>query len=332
MKKRWVAVVTLIGIFSLGLIACKNENSEVEAEVQQEDLAAIEEQQNKIIAEYAAGVLMKYNAGSNSRVLRGEKLLIEEAKEEVKRAQEEKRQQLFEEYEKQKNDEEGKNTEVSTEKDGKIDGNSTESSRIEYLEDIASFIGTPSFSITYSGYEVTDSYLEDLVSFTIDAREGKVLLVTKFMVSNIGGQEEELDILSVAPEFKLKLGDKVTKAQQTMLLDDLAMYKGSFDNGETREMVLIFEIANETASSLGNMELSIKTAADEGRMLLEGGENILPIVNENVVTTEEVGEEVAEEDIDGDLEEVISEEAATEEGATVTTVGSNNNVIVEPAE
>ena len=324
MKKQWIVTAAAMGILSLSLTACKgDEISQADIQALKEEQAAIEEQQNKIIAEYAAGVLMKYNSGSNSRVLTGEKLLIEEAKEEAKKAQEEKRQQLFEEYEKEQKKEATDTKDSASTNEGKSGGSEKEIPQVQYVEDMSSLVGTSSFSIVYSGYEITDSYTEDLLSFTVDAKEGKVLLVTKFVVSNISGQEEELDVFSLEPEFRIKLSNKVRKAQQTMLLDDLSMYKGRIQAGEVKEAVILFEVSKEIADKLDNMELLIKTDAGEGRMLLEGTSGIVTLPEEELVVEEEtINEEISiEEDMVEESEETI-----------ITTVGSNNNIVVEPAE
>ena len=48
-------------------------------------LSSLWDEEQKMYAEYAAGVLMKYNAGTNNRVLEGQKLIQQEAKEEAQK-------------------------------------------------------------------------------------------------------------------------------------------------------------------------------------------------------------------------------------------------------
>lgn len=326
MKKRWITAAAVIGVCALGLTGCNEEGTEETAQVQQEDLAAIEEAQNKIIAEYAAGVLMKYNAGTNSRVLEGQKLLVEEKKEDAKKLQEEKRQQLFEEYEKEKT----KSDEASSQEDGNSAVSGGEVSKVAYINDMAAAMENSSFSITYSGYEITNSYKEDdgIISFSVDAKEGKMLIVSKFLVTNTGAQEEELNLLAAAPEFKAKLSGKVVKAEQTMLLNDLSMYKEVLKPAETKEAVILFEVPQETTAQLGNMELIVKINDKESRMLLESGQAPHPQIETEA--TSEVSQEA--EIIQEDSQEAEEETATEQEEVIITTVGSNNNVIVEPIE
>ncbi|MBR5579144.1 MAG: hypothetical protein IKW28_09155 [Lachnospiraceae bacterium] len=299
MKKQWLIAVAAISILAIGLVGCKKENAGIETEVQEaEDREAIEEAQNKIIAEYAANVLMKYNSGSNHRVLDGQKLLVEEGKEDAAKAQEERRQQLQEEYQKNEKEEQKQETTSSVASDSTFASESMESApEIQYISDMASVMSLPSFSIVYNGYEVADSYQEDLISFTVDAKAGKVLLITKFTVTNTSDQEEELNVLALAPEFKLSVGNRNIKAQQTMLLNDLSMYKEKIPAGESKEAVLIFEVGQEVAAASDNMELILNINDQAGRMQLEQLTVIAPeeVSEEPVVEGEEVMEpEVAE--------------------------------------
>ena len=299
MKKQWLIAVAAMSILAIGLVGCKKENAEVETEIQEvEDREAIEEAQNKIIAEYAADILMKYNSGSNYRVLDGQKLLVEEAKENAAKAQEEKRQQLLEEYQKnEKEDEKQESVSTAVSPSSSVSEGTESVPEIQYISDMAAAMSLPSFSIVYNGYEVADSYQEDLISFTVDAREGKVLLITKFTVTNTAAQEEELNVLALAPEFKLNIGNRNIKAQQTMLLNDLSMYKEKISAGESREAVLIFELDQEVASVSGNMELILNINEQTGRMQLEQLTAMSPVevAEEPVVEGEEALEsEVSE--------------------------------------
>ena len=70
------------------------------------EIQNLTDEEQKMYAEYAAGVLMKYNAGSNNRVLKGQKLIQVEAKEEAQAQQAARREQLAAEYEANKKDKE----------------------------------------------------------------------------------------------------------------------------------------------------------------------------------------------------------------------------------
>lgn len=343
MKKKWLAAVAVIGMSALGVTGCNKESETAVEEVEvltEEELAAMEEEQNKIIAEYAAGVLMKYNAGTNSRVLEGQKLAAAEAKEAAVRAKEERRKQLYAEYYEEETNE-AEEAESSSGSNNGGSGTKQAAETVNYIGDLSGAVDAPAFSITYSGYEVTDSYGGSDMFFTIDAAAGKSLLIGKFSAQNTGGQQEELNMLSKDIEFRLKFADRSVKAQRTMLLDDLTMFRGVLEAGEAKELVTVFEIPSEMISELGNMELVVENSGQRSNMILEGGSAVVPPQNDEISATNdpeviivdieeeessvpEVQEEMMPET--GTVEDVLEEES---DASIITTVGSNNSITIE---
>ena len=202
---------------------------------------------------------------------------------------------------------------------------------MNYINDLSTATGTEAFSIQYDGYEVTSSYsgMEDF--FTVEATPGKVLLVTKFAVTNISDQSENLNLYSAQTKFKLKLNEESYKAQQTLLLNDLSMYKEDLEAGATAQTVLVFEIPEASASNTGNMELKITVEDKESTMLLQGGSAVVNVKEEQ---SEEVTDLAAEYEAalqaeEANQEEVDSESGTMEEeksGGNVTVVGSNHSI------
>lgn len=299
MKKSKIIFFLIICILVTVLTGCSKKEAEdiVSVEVEEENMFGLTESEQMMYAEYAAGVLMKYNAGSNMRVLEGQKLINQEKKEQAAREQEERRQQLAAEYEANKKNDSNKNG--SSNSDGS--GGSSEGSGISYISDMAQATGMNAFSIVYDGYEVTDSYPnsgEDIL-MAMDATNGKLLMVTKYKVTNIVDQTENLDMFSKQAKFKLKLNGKSYKSQYTLLLDDLSMYKGDIDAGETIEGVLIFEIPEAEATNVNDMLLSVSVDGESSSMQLQGGSMVTL-----TETAEEIGTtEVSENEDDGTVEE-----------------------------
>lgn len=109
---------------------------------------------------------------------------------------------------------------------------------------IESYLGIPNYSISYSGYSLVDSYPEDGTDFffSMDAATSKKLLVVKFNVTN-NGSDGTLDIFSQNVTFKLDINGKgLSSVYKTMLEDDLSEYLGDFSAGQTKELVLIYEV------------------------------------------------------------------------------------------
>ncbi len=315
MKKMKLVSFLVICMFSTMIIGC---NKEKESEVvageeigsEEENMFGLTESEQKMYAEYAAGALMKYNAGSNMRVLEGKKLINQEAKEQAAKEQAEKRAQLAAEYEANKKNNSSKNESQ----------NSGQSSSggvgVSYISDMSQATGTDAFSITYDGYEITDSYPNsgDDILMAMDATPGKLLMVTKYKVTNISDRTENFNMFSKQGKFRLSLNGKRYKSQYTLLLDDLSMYKGELDAGEIIDVVLIFEIPESEASDVNDMVLSITVDGESSSMQLQGGSGVMNNVEKNEGQEENAFEteymDSVQESIDNELENTDFEEDA----------------------
>ena len=131
----------------------------------------------------------------------------------------------------------------------------------------------------------------------MDAREGKVFLVTKFSVTNISGRTENFNMFSKQGKFRISMDGERYKSQYTLLLDDLSMYKGDIDAGETIDMVLIFEIPQSAASNVNDMVLSITIDDQSSSMQLQGGSGVINAdINDQEEYVSEEDESVTESD------------------------------------
>lgn len=296
MKKNKLGFLLIICVASMMFVGCNKKEIEVVtgSEIEEENMFGLTESEQKMYAEYAAGVLMKYNAGSNVRVLEGQKLIDQEIKEQAAREQEERRQQLAAEYEANKKNNSNKNENSSS-------GSSSAGNSVSYINDMSVATGMDAFSIVYDGYEITDTYPNsgDDLFMAMDARDGKVFLVTKFAVTNIGGQTENFNMFSKQGKFRLNMNGERYKSQYTLLLDDLSMYKGDVEAGETIHTVLIFEIPEDVAANTNDMVLSISVDGTKSSMQLQGGSTATWIETaEEIGIVEEIAEEVETENVE----------------------------------
>lgn len=341
MKKNKLVSLLMISMSLAMLVGCNKEKEEVNAQIvveEERNMFGLTEGEQKIYAEYAAGVLMKYNVGSDMRVLEGRELVNQEAKEQAAREQAAKREQAAAEYAANAKKENDSKKEEQSSGNGSSKGES-----VSYISDMALATGNDPFSITYAGYEVMDSYPTSGkdVLLAIDAAPGKVFLVTKYSVTNNSSQTEELDMFSKQANFKIKLNGTNYKSQYTLLLDDLSMYKGEIDAGATMDTVLIFEIPEAAAYDMGDMVLSITAGDGTDYMQLSGGtaawtENAEPIEDEENVdseldgegteqsTTDEVTDDAEEEEQMEEDSDVL-EESESDDESTVTVVGSDRD-------
>ena len=254
MKKKKLLVAAIICSFGLMMAGCGG----------QELTLSLTEEEQKLVSGYAASVLMKYNVGSNMRVLSGEELTQAEIAEQAQKEKETRRQQLAEEY---RNAEQVSQTTNSMNTSG---GQSGTGETIAAIEDLGNFMALEDFSITYQNYEVTDSYgqMDDGLMMAMDATAGNKLLVAHFSVTNNTGEVRELDILSMGGRFRLTVDGKTLQSQYTLLLNDLSMYKGQIEAGVTMDMVLVFEISQEQEAA-ESMELIVNLNGQKGSIVLK---------------------------------------------------------------
>ena len=260
MNKKNLRRVISICMFSFLLTGC----------AQQYPNLSLSEGDQKLVTNYAVGILMKYNAGSNMRVLSGAQLEIAQIEETARLEKEARRQQLADEYAAgKKNDENAsQDSTITTVGSG---GEVSESSvaAVSTIGDLGSFLSMPDYSITYQYYEILDSYVstEDHSAMALEAGDGKRLLIAHFAVTNNGAEAAHLDVLSQDIDFRLVTGTKEVPAEFTLLLNDLSMYKGDVEAGSTLDTVLVFEVTDEEAA-VGGLQILVSMGSSEGSINL----------------------------------------------------------------
>lgn len=245
------------------MTACqKKDNSELSTQDADSNMFGLTEEEQNVYTHYAAGVLMKYNADTNMRVLEGNALTLQEAKEEKEKEQALRREQLKQEYEAKQNQQTD-----SSQSEGNVSGGFGEETT-PYITDMAEATGTDAFTIQYDGYETAYSYPEsgEDAILAIDATPGNVLLVTKFKVTNTSSETAFFDMFAKQPKFRITINGEVYKVQYTLLLNDLSMYAGEINGGETVDTILIFEVPEMDPAFFNDMELKI-TTGDEVRIM-----------------------------------------------------------------
>jgi len=128
----------------------------------------------------------------------------------------------------------------------------------------------PGFDINYKDYVVSNNYPEDAgdLGFNMIATKGFDLLVLKFNVTNNTGADNIFNTLDLKYSYKAIVNNSTKlNAQATALLDSLNTYNSVIKKGETKEMVLVFQIKEDISSTIARIDLSVtannisKTAA-----------------------------------------------------------------------
>lgn len=231
MKKKNIAAVLTVVFLSVGLTGC-GENV----------IPDMTEEQVKTVGEYVAFTLMKYDANHRSRLVDLEEL---EAKATIPPATPEptKPPQGMGEVD---------NTPI---KDSSSNVNSYS------MEEVLGF--PEGVVVNPVGQSICDSYPEDGNDFfSLNAAEGKKLLVLKFEITNNSGQEQKLDVLSSETVFKVTVnGEYTRRALTTILVNDMATFVGTLPAGGKTEAVILVEMDAERASNINSISFNLKNDA-----------------------------------------------------------------------
>ena len=97
-------------------------------------------------------------------------------------------------------------------------------------------------SAIYKGSSVSKHYTEGK-HCSVDAGSGKAFYIMKFGIKNVSPSEVTLDNVSWNGTFKLVADDVKVNAEVTPLSIDLSTYSGMIASGETKDVILLFEIS-----------------------------------------------------------------------------------------
>lgn len=223
-------------------------------------IPSLDEQQQELVVEYAAGVLLKYDQNHESKLV---ELTLEQEAEMTAPAEEAPENPITDETE---------NADTDQQEDALEDVTVIDNTQDIVDVSIESFLNLDSVKITYTGCETYDFYPEqgeeEGFYFIMNATEGNKLLVLKFLTENISGTETTLDIGQRQTRFTLMVNGERKNALTTMLLNDLAHYQGTLAPGESTELVLVCEIPDEQAGTVPTLELILKNVDDSATISL----------------------------------------------------------------
>lgn len=248
MKKKMIFILLLISC--LMLTACGNAYPNISQE------------QESVITEYAASLLLKYDTQYKTKIVDLSKIEEEEQEQE---------QQTPENIILPEETLPDETDDVISEDPNYIDGNDiSQGSTSETITDhrsISELLGITDFSFDYTGYYVFDSYPEDSDEefyVSMDAANGKKLIVFYFDVTNVTNENSYLDMLSQSIRYRLYINNgSQNNVLKTMLTDDLSNYQGEFEQNETKQLVLIIEVDEDFAlAEFDSVILKVKTQDD----------------------------------------------------------------------
>lgn len=122
----------------------------------------------------------------------------------------------------------------------------------------------------YASYICTDMYPEGTDGFSMVAGKDKTLLVIKFNVTNVSSAPISLNIPELEYRFRCDINsDKRVNAQTTLLPNALNTWNDTLDAGQTKEMVLIYQIADDLSNNIKNISLSVATKNENYKVIIQ---------------------------------------------------------------
>ena len=115
-------------------------------------------------------------------------------------------------------------------------------------------------SVVYMGEELHKIYYEDENSvLSLPASEGKQILALSFSIMNASDQEQSVDFLSMAPEFRVTVNGTYTRrALMTNFNNDMTLYKGVIPAMQGVPLVILIEVEDTDAANLSSISLNLK--------------------------------------------------------------------------
>lgn len=227
-------------------------------------IPTLTDEENWKIAEYSAGLLLKYDAHNIRRLVSDN--IIQAAYEEAYKMAE--WEWKVEQYKEQQRQEEmaASNNHSSSE-----NGDGESAPAISYtMEEILGIEG--SFQLTYTGCEVTDSYCsegyEDIFG-AMEATSGNQLVILHFDLYNITGEDLFCDLIHQSVKYSATINDKKYGAQMTLLLDDLTQYYDTVPAYSSKSAVVVFQLPESEAFNIQSISLRLKSGEMSNRFVLQ---------------------------------------------------------------
>lgn len=232
------------------------------------------DEENHLIAEYAAELLLKYDRNYDTRYNPDELEDTTETMTETDATTEATTEVVS-------------TTEaVITEQDAPADGQTTQAqpvtdeavkedigATVDSDFDIAAFVGESRISVRYAYYMVVDSYPsydQDGMYIEVQAPEGYKLLVLKFEVENKTNEEQAVDLYNKDVNYNIVVDNsRTTKQMLTILADDLYTYDKTIQASSREEAVLLYTVSDSVANKWTDLKLQIKYGGTSAVLQLE---------------------------------------------------------------
>lgn len=237
-------VLGLLAMSAVLLTGCVDSMPELTAE------------QSDIIAEYAAGLLLKYSSNYNYKIASEEEVAAAmAAREEVSEP----------EPEQETETDHAQTLEEAEQGPSSSETQPTETEQVQFVSDLdfAAELGIDDLIIRYQSFEICDSYPHNNSGFSVDAAQGKKLLVMHFDMEGLPEEDVDCNLFDYDIKMRVNINDTVSAAVlSTMIPNDFASYMDVVKAGEIVDVVSVAEIDDMTEEEIQTL---ILLAASNGR-------------------------------------------------------------------
>ena len=127
--------------------------------------------------------------------------------------------------------------------------------------------GTGSLSVSYVGARLADSYVQDEY-YALNADAGKSYLIVGIDITNIGEMDSEFNQLGSETKFEAIVNGEVTcSSELTFLLEDFSSYEDMVAAGATVETVLLFQVP-DTVTEVSSLQLNVAVHGNNYQIIL----------------------------------------------------------------
>lgn len=199
------------------------------------EMPNLTQEETELIAEYAVGVLLKYDTAHGRRLVDTTGYVLEEEPEEPEAVPEEPVEE----------------EQPEIEEPVVVDVSQDEEETQPTVSSVEQYYGIPNLMITYQGCEIADSYPPtgegETLFFSMDATPGMQLLVLKFNAQNLSGEDQTLNMLGYGATFRISVNGEPSKgALATMLVNDMQTYNSVIPANTSVDLVSIVEVPQGT--------------------------------------------------------------------------------------
>lgn len=121
-------------------------------------------------------------------------------------------------------------------------------------------------SVSFNGYYVLNKYPDNVTGSgtALKADPGNKLLILSFDLTNEKNEAVYADLLGADPTFTLMIDSRpVSKNLVTMLDNELSTFAADLEPGETRGVILCFNVTEEQAKQLDTVILKVSCRGEE---------------------------------------------------------------------